>query len=447
MKEMRSLFRLGTLAVIASLLVVALTVPSAAAESTCPKGRKYDAVEIVDVAPADASMVWSARSLLYFGDGAADTYAAGQLRVTFKDIDDAHDFYGYEIVATPSDGSSDPGVSKELGVEEVTEYVARPSQVGAQVSKDLNLEPGTRYDIKIRAVSTTGRIEGKIFEPTIISGEPRTNDIKSGVTLLSPPFLGALITDAQKAEIDDPDTQGSHYIVYKGDGEHHEFRWLNPAVFGPFDHVWKPGEKGDEGADLLCTQKNNDLDSDCDSKDVVGITHYRLTVRDVDNASNIAFQDTLKEMSDLAPANNDDSNPYETDDILYYKVNFNLQDGDYLFEVDAVLVEGRKVTPLSNKAVVRIEIPGDLRVYEQEFDQYLDLLEDEVIEHITDKAGNSKAWRDSIWNYNGRDEEIFTESPGLKSDFRELIGDETEYDKDNKDAVRNLTAFLNNLYN
>lgn len=441
MKGMRSLFRLGTLAVIASLLVVALTVPAAAAESTCPAGRKYDAVEIVSVEPANAPMEWSARSLLYFGDGAANTYATGQLRVTFEDIDDAHDFYGYEIVATPSDGTSDPGVSKELGVKEVTEYIARPSQVGSPVSKDLNLEPGTRYDIKIRAVSTDGRIEGQDFKPTIISDEPRTNDIKSGVTLLSPPFLGALITDALKEEINDPETEGSHYIVYKGDGEHHEFRWLNPAIFGPFDHVWKPGEKGDEGADLLCTQKNSDLDDDCSGSDVVGITHYRLTVRDADNTSHIAFQDTLEEMADL-PITADSL----IDSNLYYKVNFNLSDGDYWFEVDAVLVDGRKVTPMSDKAVVRIEIPDDLRVYDQDFDQYKDLLEEEVIAHIIDDDDNSEAWRDSIWNYNGREEATITADPGLAREFRTAIGDETEFDEDNKDAVRNLTAFLNNLY-
>ena len=440
MKGMRSLFRLGTLAVIASLLVVALTVPAAAAESTCPAGSKYGAVEIVSVEPANAPMEWSARSLLYFGDGAANTYAAGQLRVTFKDIDDAHDFYGYEVVATPSDGTSDPGVSKELGVKEVTEYVARPSQVGSRVTHDLNLEPGTRYDIKIRAISRIGRIDDKGYVPTVISDEPRTNDVKSGVTLLSPPFLGALITDAQKAEIDDPETEGSHYIVYKGDGEHHEFRWLNPAIFGPFDHVWKPGEKGDEGADLLCTQDEGDLDDDCDGSDVVGITHYRLTVRDADS-NIIAFQDTLEEMAEL-PTTND-----QTDHNLYYKVNFNLSDGDYWFEVDAVLEEdNRKITPMSNKAVVRINIPDDLRVYDQSFDQYKDLLEEEVIEHITDDADNSDAWRDSIWNYNGRQEGQFTSDPGVGEGFREVIGDETKFDEDNTDAVRNLTAFLNNLY-
>ncbi len=441
MKGMRSLFRLGTLAAIASLLVVALTVPSVAAESTCPKGRTYPAVEIVSVEPANAPMEWSARSLLYFGDGAANTYAAGQLRVTFEDIDDAHGFYGYEVVATPSDGTSDPGVSKALGVKEVTEYVARPSQVGTRVVKDMNLEPGTRYDIRIRAVSTIGRIEGSDFEPTVISDEPRTNDIMSGTTLLSPPFLGALITDAQKDEINDPETEGSHYIVYKGDGEHHEFRWLNPAIFGPFDHVWKPGEKGDEGADLLCIQDDGDLDDDCDGDNVVGITHYRLTVRDADNISSVAFQGTLAEMADLPET----GNPVN-DDKLYYKVNFNLSNGEYWFEVDAVLKEDRKVTPLSNKAVVKINIPGDLRVYDQTFDQYKDLLQEEVIDHIIDDADNSEAWRDSMWNYNDRQESEITQDIGLATDNRAAIGDEGKYLKENKDAVRNLTAFLNNLY-
>ena len=456
MKGMRSLFRLGTLAVIASLLVVALTVPSVAAESTCPAGRKYDAVEILDVTSADAPMEWSARTLLYFGDGAANTYAAGQLSVRFKDINDAHDFYGYEITATPAEGTSDPGVSEALGVKEKTEYVARPSQVGSTVTYPMNLEPGTRYDIKIRAVSIIGRIEGSNFEPTIISDDPRTNDIRSGETLLSPPFLGAFITDATKAEIDDPETEGSHYIVYKGDGEHHEFRWLNPAIFGPFDHVWKPGKVSEEGADLLCMQDNGDLDDDCTGDDIEGITHYRLTVRDADNISNVAFRDTFAEKSNIPVAGSVSNNqvpavftPARTDDDLYYKANFNLQDGEYWFEVEAVHVDGRKVTPLSNKAVVKIEIPGDLRVYDQSYAQYLDLLEEEVIDHITDDADNSEAWRNSIWNYNARSKNYFsTESTVNPTDGTNDggIGDEESFEEKNEDPVRNLTAFLNNLY-
>ena len=466
MKGMRSLFRLGTLAVIASLLVVALTVPSVAAESTCPAGRKYDAVEILDVTSADAPMEWSARTLLYFGDGAAKTYAAGQLSVRFKDINDAHDFYGYEITATPADGTSGPGVSEALGVDEVTEYRARPSQVGSTVTHNMNLEPGTRYDIKIRAVSIIGRIEGGNFEPTIISDEPRTNDIRSGETLLSPPFLGALITEGTKAEIDDPETQGSHYIVYKGDGEHHEFRWLNPAIFGPFDHVWKSSDdRGKKGADLLCMQDDGDLDDDCTGNNIEGITHYRLTVRDADNPSNVAFRDTFAEKGDLPYVGSEGTattsgdppettyafSPNRTDDDLYYKANFNLKDGEYWFEVEAVHKDGGKVTPLSNKAVVKIEIPGDLRVYEQKYDQYKDLLDDEVVAHIIDDADNSEAWRDSIWNYNGRQKRfistVSTVNPtdGAHDDDGG-IGNEKDYEKKNKDPVRNLTAFLNNLY-
>ena len=56
-----------------------------------------------------------------------------------------------------------------------------------------------------------------------------------------------------------PSDRGVHYLVYKSNQQLHTLRWLNPQEFGPFDHKWKPGKVGEEGADILCTDKDGDL--------------------------------------------------------------------------------------------------------------------------------------------------------------------------------------------
>ena len=61
-----------------------------------------------------------------------------------------------------------------------------------------------------------------------------------------------------------PSDRGTHYLVYKENQEQHTLRWLNPEVFGPFDHVWKDKTRADAaGADLLCTDEDGDLVEDC----------------------------------------------------------------------------------------------------------------------------------------------------------------------------------------
>ena len=47
MKGIRSLFRLGALGMVAVLLVVALTVPAAAADQTCKEDQMLDEVVIL----------------------------------------------------------------------------------------------------------------------------------------------------------------------------------------------------------------------------------------------------------------------------------------------------------------------------------------------------------------------------------------------------------------
>ena len=146
MKGIRSLFRLGALAMVAVLLVVALTVPAAAAGQTCEDDKMFDEVVILSVTPLESVFTWDASELLSYGDGGAGTYPTGQLEVQFNDINTAHKITHYDVIATPS---NDPGTSKELGIDEVITQVDRPSDVGSVVTATLDLEPGTNYDIDV----------------------------------------------------------------------------------------------------------------------------------------------------------------------------------------------------------------------------------------------------------------------------------------------------------
>ena len=70
MKGIRSLFRLGALAMVAVLLVVALTVPAAAADQTCDEEKMLDEVVILSVTPIESAFTWDKGDLLSYGDGA-----------------------------------------------------------------------------------------------------------------------------------------------------------------------------------------------------------------------------------------------------------------------------------------------------------------------------------------------------------------------------------------
>ena len=161
-------------------------------------------------------------------------------------------------------------------LSEVITQVDRPSDVGSVVTATLDLEPGTNYDIDVVSY----------FYSVQTSPNQSNQDSLGATTFLSPPFLGggvSLELTALDSEAS-PSDRGVHFLVYKGaNQELHTFRWLNPEVYGPFDHKWKSGVKDTdaEGPDILCTDEDGDLVDDCHggSKDV-GISHYRVTVFD-----------------------------------------------------------------------------------------------------------------------------------------------------------------------
>ena len=181
MKGLRGLFRLGTLMLLALTLMVAMALPSSAVDKACSPSQMLDEVEIVSVAAKEAPASWSAQDLVNFDyDGDIEN---GLLEVSFQDIPTEFDFDGYIIEAVP--GANDPGNSDELGVADYKSdsLIARPSVIGSTVTEILNLEPGTKYYVKVYAVN---------HNTVRISPYQRPQDSSSATTLLSAPFLGAL---------------------------------------------------------------------------------------------------------------------------------------------------------------------------------------------------------------------------------------------------------------
>ena len=177
MKGLRGLFRLGTLTLLALTLMVAMALPSAAANE-CSSSQMLDEVEIVGVAAKAAPSTWSAQDLIDFDYGG--DIDNGLLEVSFKDIPTDFDFDGYIIEAVP--GDDDPGTSDALGVPNYKSpsLIARPAVVGSTVTEVLNLEPGTKYYVTIYAVN---------HNTVQISPNQRAQDSSSATTLLSAPFL------------------------------------------------------------------------------------------------------------------------------------------------------------------------------------------------------------------------------------------------------------------
>jgi hypothetical protein len=414
---------------VAVLLVVALTVPAAAADQTCEDDKMFDEIVILSVTPIESVLSWDASELLSYGDGAAGSYPTGQLEVQFNDINTSHKITHYDVIATPSD---DPGTSDALGIGEVTTQVNRPGDVGSVVTATLDLEPGTNYDIDVVAY----------FYSVQISPNQSNQDSLGGTTFLSPPFLGggvALDDMALKRE-GSPSDRGVHYLVYKADKEElHTLRWLNPEFFGPFDHKWKvsgDAKTDAKGADILCTDDDGDLVDDCydGAKNVVGITHYRVTVTD-DNG-NTEYNENIEVDRDAA----------------VYSATFNLNDGTYTFAVDAGYEDGGKFYALSDKAQVEFDIPDDYRKYNQDVDE-VDALLDDILETVKGQEDDFDAFYGSDWDFNnyaddGSDARLKAvapapATPGSPSDA-ELAAEEKAA-QDNRQHA--LTIYLNNLYN
>ena len=418
MKGLRGLFRLGTLTLLALTLMVAMALPSAAA-NTCSSSQMLDEVEIVSVAAKAAPSTWSAQDLIDFDyDGDIDN---GLLEISFKDIPTDFDFDGYIIEAVP--GDDDPGTSNALGVPNYKSpsLIARPAVVGSAVTEVLNLEPGTKYYVTIYAVN---------HNTVQISPNQRAQDSSSATTLLSAPFLGglewnlvtytaeapgppvvpesysgdacaALAADCQfgwrSVGLNDPEFEGTHFSFFTAENEagQHYFRWLNPSKYGPFDHVLNLTDV-EEQADMLSLDEDGDVEDLCD--DIggdCGHTHYLFKAVD-ENGRTIASQ-RVETGGDFTHV----SDEFKGD---YYQVVYSSESGDVTLSVALGRMVGGKFKAMSDTASVMFEAPDDLEALDQTFAEY----QNEIYDIVGDYDENDDAVRwlgedntgddRSIWN-------------------------------------------------
>ena len=233
-------------------------------------------------------------------------------------------------------------------------------------------------------------------------------------------------------------------LCTKANQELHTLRWLNPEVFGPFDHKWNVrGDKDTDakGADILCTDEDGDLVDDCyaGADDVKGITHYRVTV--FDDTGDTEYKETI-----------------ETHGRPVYTAQFTLNDDSYTFAVEAGYEDGGgKFYALSDRAQVEFDIPGDYRKYHQDTEIVNALLND-IFDSVYKEGDDFDAFYDSDWNFtpysaDGEDERLVPIVTVPPAEVLEdgVVPNQAAIDTANtanaKSRQHALTIYLNNLYN
>ena len=359
-------------------LMVAVSYTSAEGAPVCKANQMLDEVEIVTVEAKQANVVWGAYQLLDFNYGGP--IDNGLLEVSFMDIPTSFDFDGYIIEATVG---TQPGASKATGAADYktkpADLIARPEVRGAKVTRVLNLEPGTQYFVKVYAVN---------HNTVQISPSQRNQDTTNAVTLLTAPFLGALdwglyyptkgagdppaymMGDACNTEDTgcstsegwrnvvgvDSKLKGTHFAIHGIEIENgqHYFRWLDPVVYGPFDHV-----KGMHTIEDETVNRMADLYDDGD-----GVTHYQfMALNEHGNRMAVELVDTKGEIADNPNRNNG-----------YYQTVFSKDDGDITLSVTLGYVKDGRFKAMSDTSSVRLASPADLRSMNQTYDEYTNRL-------------------------------------------------------------------------
>ena len=195
--------------------------------------------------------------------------------------------------------------------------------------------------------------------------------------------------------LEDDDFKGTHYSLYgvAGEAGQHYFRWLNPADWGPFDHI-QDVRGADKQADMLSFDKNADVEDHCAEDDLngdCGHTHYLFEALDEDND---VVASELVETEGKFSADNDD----------YFQTVFTAGSGDLTLTVTLGRVDKGKFRAMSDTASVMFDAPDDLRALDQTYEEYLRVNNDVVGGY--DENDDAERWLGedgtgagrSIWN-------------------------------------------------
>lgn len=217
----------------------------------CPASLQFPPVIIKELRVDWEGRSQSLRDVLTY---AYDTVETGQMDVVFWDLDARYPFRHYLVIATP-----DSELAGDEEIAEVQSVTARTPDAEGLITHHLDLEPGYEYGVEVYAVS--------IDHVTRLSAKP---DTRYATTLLSPLYFGGYQLDVTYAcTADDVNvlrTEGcriephtalittssglpfatgshnSHVLAMTAEPDTaatpaRTIRFLDPASFGPADHV------------------------------------------------------------------------------------------------------------------------------------------------------------------------------------------------------------------
>ena len=182
------------------------------------------------------------------------------------------------------------------------------------------------------------------------------------------------------------DYEGTHFALYDADNEagQHYFRWLNPANYGPYDHIredvldYLNSDDDSEGqADMLSLDKDGKVEDHCagdafDNGDC-GHTHYQFTAVDA-NGKTVASE-LVETEGNLIYSQGSATEDVGREDN-YFEVVFTAESGELTLSVSLGRVDGGKYRAMSDTASVTFDAPGDLRAFDQTPEEYIMVLQE-----------------------------------------------------------------------
>ena len=201
------------------------------------------------------------------------------------------------------------------------------------------------------------------------------------------------------------DYEGTHFAFYDADNEagQHYFRWLNPANYGPYDHIredvldYLNGDDDSEGqADMLSLDKDGKMADHCAGDALAngdcGHTHYQFTA--VDTNGKTVASELVETEGNLIYSQSSATEDVGREDN-YFEVVFTAESGELTLSVSLGRVDGGKYRAMSDTASVTFDAPGDLRAFDQTPEEYITVLQeiDSIfLDNLNDK-GNEIAGR------------------------------------------------------